>query len=212
MAPHSSTLAWTISWTEEPGGLQSMGSLRVGHGWATSLFIFHFHALEKEMATHSSVLTCRIPGAGKPGGLLSLGSHRVGHDWSDLAAAAAQSLSPTGKSLEKFWFTFRKHTQPRVVSGSITWCIPKPCCWYSSSVRFLSSGRKAKPTSIYTLSPPGYHEFLQNLSNTFRLLISLSYRKTCRRYMLKPTLEKTVQSSAQPHWYLLLFHSSPQGT
>ena len=31
MAPHSSTLAWTIPWTEEPDGLQSMGSLRVGH-------------------------------------------------------------------------------------------------------------------------------------------------------------------------------------
>ena len=57
MAPHSSTLAWKIPWTEESGGLQSMGSLRVGHNWMTllSLFIFtfHFHALEKEMATHS---------------------------------------------------------------------------------------------------------------------------------------------------------------
>ena len=31
MAPHSSTLAWEIPWTEEPGGLQSMGLLRVGH-------------------------------------------------------------------------------------------------------------------------------------------------------------------------------------
>ena len=31
MAPHSGTLAWKIPWTEEPGGLQSMGSLRVGH-------------------------------------------------------------------------------------------------------------------------------------------------------------------------------------
>ena len=37
MAPHSSTLAWKILWTEEPGRLQSMGSLRVGHDWATSL-------------------------------------------------------------------------------------------------------------------------------------------------------------------------------
>ena len=37
MAPHSSTLAWKIPWTEEPGELQSMGSLRVGHDWATSL-------------------------------------------------------------------------------------------------------------------------------------------------------------------------------
>ena len=37
MAPHSSTLAWKFSWMEEPGRLQSMGSLRVGHDWATSL-------------------------------------------------------------------------------------------------------------------------------------------------------------------------------
>ena len=43
-------------------------------------FIFHFHALEKEMETHSSVLAWRIPGTGEPGGLLSVGLHRVGHD------------------------------------------------------------------------------------------------------------------------------------
>ena len=71
MAPHSSTLAWKIPWTEEPGELQSMGLLRIGH---------NFHALEKEMATHSSVLAWRIPGTGEPGGLPSVGSHRVGHD------------------------------------------------------------------------------------------------------------------------------------
>ena len=40
MATHSSTLAWKIPWTEEPGKLQSMGSQRVGHDWVTSL---HFH-------------------------------------------------------------------------------------------------------------------------------------------------------------------------
>ena len=40
MAPHSSTLAWRLPWTEEPGRLQSMGSLRVGHDWATSLSLF----------------------------------------------------------------------------------------------------------------------------------------------------------------------------
>ena len=43
-------------------------------------FIFHFHALEKEMATHSSVLAWRIPGTGEPGGLPSMGLHRVGLD------------------------------------------------------------------------------------------------------------------------------------
>ena len=42
MAPHSSTLAWKIPWMEEPGRLQSMGSLRVGHDWATSLSLFTF--------------------------------------------------------------------------------------------------------------------------------------------------------------------------
>ena len=80
MAPHSSTLAWKIPWMEEPGRLQSMGSLRVGHNSATSLSLFHFPAVEKEMATHSSVLAWRIPGTGEPGGLPSMGSHRVGHD------------------------------------------------------------------------------------------------------------------------------------
>ena len=42
MAPRSSTLAWKIPWTEEPGRLQSMGSWRVGHNWATSLSLFTF--------------------------------------------------------------------------------------------------------------------------------------------------------------------------
>ena len=64
---------------EEPGKLQSMGSLGVRHNFDFT-FTFHFHALEKEMATHSSVLACRIPGTGEPGGLMSMGSHRVGHD------------------------------------------------------------------------------------------------------------------------------------
>ena len=71
MAPHSSTVAWKIPRMEEPGRLQSMGSLRVG---------LHFHALEKEMATHSSVLAWRVPGTGEPGRLPSMGSHRVRHD------------------------------------------------------------------------------------------------------------------------------------
>ena len=101
MAPYSSTLAWKIPWMEEPGRLQSMGSLRVRYDWvaSVSLFTFHFHALEKEMAMHSSVLAWRIPGTGRPHGLLSMGLHRVGHDWSDLEAAAA---APVNKYLNKY--------------------------------------------------------------------------------------------------------------
>ena len=105
VATHSSSLAWKIPWMEEPGGLQSMGSRRVGHDWATSLslFTFHFHALEKAMATHSSVLAWRIPGMGEPGGRPSMGSHRVGHNWSDLAAAAAAALFRAWTELTASW-------------------------------------------------------------------------------------------------------------
>ena len=64
---------------EEPGGLQSMGSQRVGHD-RDFTFTFHFHALEKEMATHSRVLAWRIPGMAEPSGLPYMGLHRVGHN------------------------------------------------------------------------------------------------------------------------------------
>ena len=60
MTPHSSTFAWKIPWTEEPGRLQSMGSLT---------FTFHFHALEKKMATHSSIFAWETPWTEEPGGL-----------------------------------------------------------------------------------------------------------------------------------------------
>ena len=87
MAPHSSTPAWKIPWMEEPGGLQSMGLLRVGNDWATSLSLFTFMHWRRKWQPHSSVLAWRIPGTAEPGGLASVGLHRVGHDWSDLAAA-----------------------------------------------------------------------------------------------------------------------------
>ena len=91
MAPHSSTLAWKIPWMEEPGRLQSMGSLRVRHDWVTSLSLFTFmHWRRKWQPT--PVLAWRIPGTEEPGGLPSMGSHRVGHDWSNLAAAAAARI------------------------------------------------------------------------------------------------------------------------
>ena len=75
MAPHSSTLAWKIPWTEEPGRLQSVGSLRVN---TTEGLHFPFS------------LSCIGEGNGNPlqcsclenprDGLSSMGSHRVGHD------------------------------------------------------------------------------------------------------------------------------------
>ena len=79
MAPHSSTLAWRIPGTEEPGGLQSMGSLRVG---TTERLHFHF-SLSCIGERNGNPLQCSCldnPWDGKPGGLPSMGWHRVGHD------------------------------------------------------------------------------------------------------------------------------------
>ena len=79
MATHSSTLAWKIPSTEEPGGLQSMGLLRVGQDWATLLSLF-LSCIGEGNVTHSCVLAWRIPGAGEPDELPSMGLHRVGRD------------------------------------------------------------------------------------------------------------------------------------
>ena len=95
------SLAWRILSMVEPGRLQSMGSLRVGHDWATELnwtvtqMVKNLPAmwetwvqclgqedpLQMGMATHSSILTWSIPWIGEPGGLQSMESQRVGPDW-----------------------------------------------------------------------------------------------------------------------------------
>ena len=89
MAPHSSTFAWKIPRTEEPG------VHGVAEGWtrlSNFTFTFHFNALEKEMATHSSVLAWRIPGTAVPGGLPSMGSRRVGHNWKRLSSSSSSMV------------------------------------------------------------------------------------------------------------------------
>jgi len=78
MAPHSSTLAWRIPWMEEPGRLQSMGSLRVGYDWATSLSLFTFmHWRRKWRAT-----LVFLPGESQGRGSL-VDCHLWGHTESD---------------------------------------------------------------------------------------------------------------------------------
>ena len=74
MAPHSSTLAWKIPWMEEPGGLQSMGSLRVRHDWATSLS-----------------LSCTGEGNGNPLQCSCLENPRDGGAWWAAVYVVAQS-------------------------------------------------------------------------------------------------------------------------
>ena len=89
MATHSSTLAWKIPWAEEPGRLQSMGSLGVGHDWATSLSLFAFMHWRRKWQPTPVFLPGESQGRGNLVGCRLWGRTRVGHDWSDLAAAAA---------------------------------------------------------------------------------------------------------------------------
>ena len=105
MAPHSSILAWKIPWMEEPGRLQPMGSLGVGHDWATSLSLFTFMHWRRKWQPTPVFLPGESQGFSEPGGLPSLGSHRVGHDWSDFAAAAGgrESEVKGGGGKENAW-------------------------------------------------------------------------------------------------------------
>ena len=112
MAPHSITLAWRIPWRKETGRLQSMGSQRVGHDWATSLtqsisiqvalVVKNLPAVAGDIGdaglipgsgrsqregngNHSSIRAWRIPWTEEPDGLQSWRSWRVRHDWNNLA-------------------------------------------------------------------------------------------------------------------------------
>ena len=101
IATHSSILAWRITWMEEAGRLQSMGSQKLDTTkwlnwtelvaqmvknppamWETWVRSLGWEdPLEEDMATHSSILAWRIPWTEEPGELQSIGSERVGHDW-----------------------------------------------------------------------------------------------------------------------------------
>ena len=89
MATHSSILAWKIPWRAEPGRLQSMGSLRVGHDWETSLPLFTFMHWRRKWQPTPVFLPGESQEQRSLVGCCLWGSHRVRHDWSDLAAAAA---------------------------------------------------------------------------------------------------------------------------
>ena len=78
MAPRSSILAWKITWMEEPGRLQSMGSLGVGHDWATSLWLFTFMPWRRKWQPTPVFL----PGESQGWGGL-VGCHLWGHTESD---------------------------------------------------------------------------------------------------------------------------------
>ena len=85
MAPHFSPLAWKIPWTEEPGVLQSMGSLRVGHDSVTSLSLFTFMHWRRKWQPTPVFLPGESQGWGSLGGY-----HLWGRTESDTTEATQQ--------------------------------------------------------------------------------------------------------------------------
>ena len=101
MAPHSSTFAWKIPWMEEPRRLQSMGSLRVGHDWATSLSLFTFMHWRKN---------------GNPLQYSCLENPRGRGAW----WAAVYGVTQSWMWLK--WLSSRKYIQGSLAGHSISWC------------------------------------------------------------------------------------------
>ena len=123
MAPHSSTLAWKIPWMEEPGGLQSMGSRRVRHDWATSLSLFTFMHWRRKWQPTPVFLPGEFQGRGSLVGC-RLWGRKVGHEWSDLVAAAAATVRIRGEFIRPqspfqmcFWFT--SPSRPHFMTGKL---------------------------------------------------------------------------------------------
>ena len=111
MAPHSSTLAWKIPWVEEPGRLQSMGSLRIGHDWVTSLSLFTFmHWVRKWQPT-----PVFLPGESQGRGCL-VGCHLWSRTESDMTEATQQQQQQ------------QRTVNSRMNSGSWWWTGRPGCC------------------------------------------------------------------------------------
>ena len=102
MAPHSSSLAWKIPWMEEPGGLQSMGWLRVRHNWVTSLSF----SLSCIGEGNGNPLQCSCLENPRDGGAWWAAVYGVARSWTqlkwlDLAAAAVAAMTCNVKYLFK---------------------------------------------------------------------------------------------------------------
>ena len=117
MATHSSTLAWKIPWTEEPGGLQSLRSQRVGHDWATSL---------------SFPLLCIGEGNGNPLQCSCLENPRDSGAWWAAVYGVTQSrtrlkrLSSSSSSRERWRLSgFKKYASLEKETVSLYWKFPK---------------------------------------------------------------------------------------
>ena len=134
LAPHFSTLAWKIPWTEEPGRLQSMGSLRVGHDRATSLSLFTFmHWRRKWQPT-----PVFLPGESQGRGSLWAAVYGVTQSWTQLKRLSSSS--------SRLVITFLPRSKRLLIS------------WLQSPSAVILEPRKIKSATVSTVSPSICHD------------------------------------------------------
>ena len=134
IATNSSTLAWKIPWTEEPGRLQSMGSRRVGHDWATSLSLFTFLHWRRKWQP----IPVFLPGESQ-GWRSLVGCYLWGCTESDTIEATFQQQQHETKG--DLWFTTPAvvsvisftSSSPNPNSHILTWQGPGDACGHSGS-------------------------------------------------------------------------------
>ena len=153
MAPHSSTLAWRIPWTEEPGGLQSMGSLESD---TTERLHFHFS------------LSCIGEGNGNPLQCSCLENPREGEAWWATVYGVAQSWTQL-KGFSNIYIQCNKFLSMHFMHLTISMCVSE-CVILAASVWGLSSS----PSVITSLIPWVYDFFNCILwPRTWSLLVTI---------------------------------------
>ena len=134
LAPHSSTLAWKIPWTEEPGRLQSMRSLRVGHDQVTSLSFFTFmHWRRKWQPT-----PVFLPGESQGRGSLWAAVYGV--------TQSRTQLKRLSSSSSRLVITFLPRSKRLLIS------------WLQSPSAVILEPRKIKSATVSTVSPSICHD------------------------------------------------------
>ena len=135
MASHSTTLAWKIPWMEEAGRLQSMGSLRVGHDWVTSLLLFTFMHWRRKW--HPTPVL--LPGESRHGGAWWAADYGVAQIWTGLKRLSSSSSSNILYFVAKSWLMIKKTLLSPLSSKAwehILWkrhCIAK-CAFHNSFI------------------------------------------------------------------------------
>ena len=136
MAPHSSTLAWKIPRMEEPGKLQSMGLLGVGHDWATSLSLFTFMHWSRKWQPTPAFLPEESQGWGS-----LVGCRLWGHTESDTTegAAAAPKIQSLKMIATEFYWEYHlcegSYCPGREAHGSKSWILEE--LTYPSHAEFV---------------------------------------------------------------------------